>query len=109
MGNWAYQEALKTSKTSDPVWMTGDIPSGLVRGEDGHGKKMDADTVEEMTRELKQNPDKVRKMSEGLQMVPPSLMKKQDEWEKRNENEKRVAMAEERERLKKLADKEEKL
>ena len=89
--------------------MTGDIPSGLVRGEDGAGKRLSAETVEQMQKELKQNPDRVREMSEGLQIVPPSLLKRQNEWEKKTDTEKELALGQERERLRKLAEKEEKL
>lgn len=109
VGQWAYKEAVKTSKTDDPVWMTGEIPNGMSRGEDGHGRRYDSNTLETIHKELKQNPDRLRSISEGLPVAPPSLMQQQSEWEKRTANEKSQALEEERARLRKLAEKEDKL
>lgn len=103
VSDWAVGEARKTAASDNPVWMTGEIPSGLVRGEDGSGRRMDLDEVQ---RELKADPDNMRAFSEGLQFAPPSLIKKKDVWATKQREEKEAALAEEKARLKALAAKE---
>lgn len=99
ISNWARQEAQKTATSNDPVWMTGNIPSGMIIGEDGRGNKVKATPSD----------DSNRVAGEGLASMPPILASKHDEWEKRENLMRTEAVDAERARLKALAEKEGKL
>lgn len=84
--------------------MTGDIPSGMVMGEDGRGRKVNPSTLSASSPK-----DDGYLPGEGLATVPPVLAEKHNEWAKREQKLKSEATMAERERLKLLAEKEGKL
>ncbi|VVT53605.1 uncharacterized protein SAPINGB_P003658 [Magnusiomyces paraingens] len=108
VSQWAVGEARKTAASSNPIWMTGEIPSGLVRGEDGQGRRVSPAEAEAVQRELAQDPDAARAYAEGLQYAPPSLIKQKDSWAAKQHMEKQRAIEEEKQRLRVLAEKESK-
>lgn len=85
--------------------MTGEIPSGMVLGEDGRGRKLSAQKQGESTKTDNSN----RLPGEGLATVPAVLAAKHDEWAKRELAIKENATLSERTRLRELAEKEGKL
>jgi hypothetical protein len=104
ISNWAVGEAQKTARSEDPIWMTGEIPSGMVPGEDGRGKRAVYDNRVTAT-----GADEGRLVGEGLAGVPDSLRQQQSAWLRREQEEKSTAVEAERQRLRKLAEQEGKL
>lgn len=96
--------------------MTGEIPSGLVPGEDGRGKRVSIPTPKDLKDSNNvplsgntTNQDELRVLSEGLQYAPKELVLEQNSWMRREQEEKRRALLQEKERLEKLAQEEENL
>lgn len=102
--------------------MTGEIPSGIIPGEDGRGRKIASpsgvakkDGSNQSVKDqalLSGNTskqDELRSLSEGMQYAPKELIEQQSMWMRREQEEKRRALLQEKERLEKLAQEEEKL
>lgn len=84
--------------------MTGEIPSGMVPGEDGRGKRVAYDNRVTAT-----GAEEGRLVGEGLAGMPDSLKQQQTAWLRREQEEKESAVNAERQRLRKLAEEEGKL
>lgn len=79
--------------------MTGNIPSAMVQGEDGRGKRLPPATAE----------DNRNLAGGGLASMPKVLAAKNDEWTQRESELRSAAEEQERAKLRELAQKEGKL